>query len=135
MSNVKTIMAIFHSVAGLIKKTLYKIMSQYFPELYEPFEGDINVKIDLTNYATKTGLKKSTGVDVFRLAAKSDLASLKAEIDKIDVVKLNTAPANLGKLSYVVNIAVAMKIVHNKLVAKVSNTDTCGFILKTKYDI
>ena len=28
-------------------------MSQYFPKLYEPFGGDINVKVDLSNYATK----------------------------------------------------------------------------------
>ena len=36
----------------LIKKTLYK-MSQYFPKPYEPFGGDINVTVDLSNYATK----------------------------------------------------------------------------------
>ena len=39
-------------IAGLIKKTLYK-MGQYFPNPYEPFSGDINVKVDLSNYATK----------------------------------------------------------------------------------
>ena len=43
-------------IAGLIKKTLYK-MSQYFPKPYEPFGGDINVKDDFSNYATKTNLK------------------------------------------------------------------------------
>ena len=32
-------------------------MSQYFPKPYEPFGGDINVKVDLSNYATKTALK------------------------------------------------------------------------------
>ena len=40
-------------IAGLIKKTLYK-MSQYFPK---PFGRDTNVKVDLTNYATKTDIK------------------------------------------------------------------------------
>ena len=49
-------------IAGLIKKTLYK-MSQYFPKPYEPFGGDINVKVDLSNYATKTDLKNITHVD------------------------------------------------------------------------
>ena len=44
-------------IINLIEKTLYK-MSQYFPKLYEPFGVDINVKIDLSNYATKTDLKK-----------------------------------------------------------------------------
>ena len=85
---------IIHSIVGLIKKILYK-MSQYFPKPYEPFGGfggDINVKVDLSNYATKAYLKNATGVDTSKLAAKCDLASLKAEIDKIDVDKLKTAP-------------------------------------------
>ena len=38
-------------------------MSQYFPKPYKPFGGDINVKVDLSNYATKAGLKNATGVD------------------------------------------------------------------------
>ena len=46
-----------HLITGLIKKTLYK-MSQYFPKPYDPFGGDINVKVDLSNYVTKTDLKK-----------------------------------------------------------------------------
>ena len=32
-------------------------MSQYFPKLYEPFGGDISVKVDLSNYRTKAGLE------------------------------------------------------------------------------
>ena len=47
---------IIYLIAGLIKKTLYK-MSQHFPKPQESFGGDINVKIDLSNYATKTDLK------------------------------------------------------------------------------
>ena len=39
------------------KKTLDK-MSRYFPEPYEPFGGDINVKVDLSNYARKAYIKK-----------------------------------------------------------------------------
>ena len=39
---------IIHSVVGLMKKTVYK-MSQYFPKPYEPFGGDINVKVDWSN--------------------------------------------------------------------------------------
>ena len=38
---------------GLIRRILYK-MSQYFPKPYEPFEEEINVKVDLSNYATKS---------------------------------------------------------------------------------
>ena len=47
---------ITHLIAGLIKKTLYK-MSEYFPKPYEPFGGDITVKVYLSNYATKTDIK------------------------------------------------------------------------------
>ena len=32
-------------------------MSQYFRKPYEPFGRDINVNVDLSNYATKTNLK------------------------------------------------------------------------------
>ena len=88
---------ITHLIVGLIKKILYK-MSQYFPKPYEPFGGDINVKVDLSNYATKADLKNATGIDTSKLAAKSDLASLKAEVDKIDVDKLKTVPDNLSNL-------------------------------------
>ena len=57
-------------------------MSQYFPKPSEPFGGDINVKVDLSNYATQADLKNSTGIDTSGLAAKSDLASLKDEVDE-----------------------------------------------------
>ena len=55
MSNKRAM--IIHLIAGLIKKTLYKL-SQYFPKPYEPSGGDINVKVDLSNYPTKSDLKK-----------------------------------------------------------------------------
>ena len=48
-------------------------MSQYFPKLYEPFGGDINVKVDLSNYATETDLKNLSHVDVSSFALKSAL--------------------------------------------------------------
>ena len=38
-------------------------MSQYFPRPYKPFRAEINVKVDLSNYATKSDLKKGTGID------------------------------------------------------------------------
>ena len=85
-------------ITGLIKKTLYK-MSQYFPKPYRSFEGNVKVKLDLSSYATKAELKNATGVNTSKLAAKPDLAGLKAEVDKIDVDKLKTAPVDLSKLS------------------------------------
>ena len=82
--------------------------------------------MDLSNYATKADLKNETEVDTSQLASKSDLASLKAEVDKIDVDKL--------KLSNVVNNEVVKKTVYDKLVAKVSNIDTNGFFFFIKHD-
>ena len=55
---------------------------QYFPKLYENSGGNVKNELDLTNYATKTDLKATAGVDMYTLAAKSDLASLEAEVDK-----------------------------------------------------
>ena len=50
--------------------------------MYENSGGNVKNELDLTNYATKTDLKATTGVDMYTLAAKSDLASLEAEVDK-----------------------------------------------------
>ena len=77
-------------------------MSQYFPKPYESFGGDMNVKVDLSNYATKTDLKNGSHVDVSSFALKSNLASIKTEANKIDAGKLQTVPIDLAKLSNVV---------------------------------
>ena len=71
-------------------------MSQYFPKTYEPFGIDINVKFDLSNYERKSDLKKATRIDTSKLAENSDLVSLKAEVDKLDINKLKTVPFNLS---------------------------------------
>ena len=74
---------IVHLIAGLIKEaSKYIKMSQYFPKPYEPFRGDINVKVDLSNYTTKTDLKNISHIDVSSYALKSNLVSLKTEADK-----------------------------------------------------
>ena len=77
-------------------------MSQYFPKSYKPFGGDINVKVDLSNYATKIDLKNLTHVDTSRFALKANLASLKTEVGKLDIDKLVPVPVDLSKLSDVV---------------------------------
>ena len=51
-------------------------MSLYFPKLYEPFGGDINVKVDLFNYATKTDLKNVSHADDSSLTLKPNVGSL-----------------------------------------------------------
>ena len=109
-------------------------MSQYFPKLYEPFGGDINVKVDLSNYATETDLKNVSHVDVSSFALKSNLANLKTEVDKLDIDTLTPVPKDLSKISNVVKNDVAKKTEYNKLVRKVDNIDTTGFVLKTAYD-
>ena len=63
-------------------------MSQYFPKPFKKFGGNINVKVDLLNYATKTDLKKVTHVNTSHFALKTNLVSLKAEVDKLDIDKL-----------------------------------------------
>ena len=56
-------------------------MSQYFPKPYKIFGRDINVKVDLSNYATKTDLKNVSHVDGSSFALKSNLASLRTEVE------------------------------------------------------
>ena len=108
-------------------------MIQYFLKPYEPFGRDINVKVNLSNYATKADLENAAGIDTSKLAPKSDLVSLKGEVDILDIDKLVSVPVDLIKLSDVIK-HVAKKTVHDKLVVKVKNIDTSGFVLKTKYD-
>ena len=107
-------------------------MSQYFPKPYEPFGRDINVKVDLSNYATKTDLKNVSHVDVSSFALKSNFASLKTEVDKIDADILKTVPIDLAKLSNVVKTDVVKKAEYNKLVTKVVNIDTTNFVKKSQ---
>ena len=109
-------------------------MSQYFPKPYEPFEGGINVKVDLSNYATKADIKNISHVDTSSFALKTNLANLKGEVDKLDIDKLVPVPVDLSKLSDVVKNDVVKKDVYNKIVAKVNNIDISRFVLKSKYD-
>ena len=108
-------------------------MSQYFPKLYGRFGGNINVKGDISNYATKADLKNVTHIDTSRFALKTNLASLKTEVDEQDVDKLVSVPVDLSKLSDAVKNDVVKKAVYDKLVAKVNSIDTSDFVLKTKY--
>ena len=85
-------------------------MSQYFPKPYEPFGGEINIKVDFCNYATKADLINATGTDISKLASNSDLASLKPEIDKLDIDNLVPVLADLSKLRDVVKNDVVKKL-------------------------
>ena len=106
-------------------------MSQYFPKPFNSHFGDsIKVKIDLSNYATKTDIKNISHVDTSSFALKTNLASLKTEVDKLCIDKLAPVPVNLSKLSDVVQNDVVKKAVYYKLATKVNNIDTSTFVLK-----
>ena len=107
--------------------------SQYFPRPFKSFGGNINVKVDFSNYATKTDLKNVAHVDTSRLALKANLTCLKTEVDKLDIDKLALVPVDLSKLSDVVKNDVVKKAVYDQLAAKVNNIDTNDFVLKAKY--
>ena len=108
-------------------------MSKYFPKPLRSYGENIKVKINLSNYAAKADIKSITHVDTSHFASKTNLANLKNEVDKLDIGKLKTVPVDLSKLCNVVK-NVIKKTEYNKLVNKVNNIDTSGFILKTKYD-
>ena len=84
-------------------------MTQYFPKPYERFGGDINVNVDLSNYATKTDIRNISHVDISSFALKSNLASLKTEVDKVDIDKLMHVALDLNKLNDVVKNDVVKK--------------------------
>ena len=107
-------------------------MIQYFPMPFRGFGGNINVKVDLSNYATKSDLKNVTHVDTSDFPLKTNLVSLKTEADKLDIVKLAPVPVDSGKLSDVVKNYVVKKTVYDKLAAKENNIDTRDFVSKTK---
>ena len=109
-------------------------MSEYFPKPYESFGADINVKVDLSIYATKADIKNISYNDTSSFALKVNLANLKTEVDKLVINKLVPVPVDLSKLSNVVKNDVVKKTDYDKLVAKVNSIETSGFVLKTKYD-
>ena len=108
-------------------------MSEYFPKPSNHKEN-IKVEIDLSNYATKTDIKNFTHVDTSGFALKTNLANLKTEVDKLDIDKLRPLLHDVSKLSNVVTNEVVKKSTYDKLVAKLNNIDTSGFLLTTKYD-
>ena len=110
-------------------------MSQYFPKPFRNFGRNINVKVDLSNYAAKADIKNVTHVDTSTFALKN-LASLKTEVAKLNIDKLVPVPVDMSKLSdWIVKNDVAKKAIYDKLVENVNKIDTSGFVLKTKYQI
>ena len=92
------------------------------------------LKLIFQKYATKTDIRNISHIDTSSYALKANLASLKTEVDKLDIDKLASLPVDLSKLSDIVKNDVVKKTVYDKLVAKVNSIDTSAFVLKTKYD-
>ena len=108
-------------------------MSQFFPRAFRSFGGNINVKVDLSSYATKTDLQNVTHVHTSSFALTANLASLKTKVDKLNIDKLAPVPVDFSKQSDVVKNDVVKKTMYDKLVSKVNNIDTSDFVLKTTY--
>ena len=87
-------------------------MSEHFPKPFEHSGENIKSALDLSHYATKVEVKKAASVYTSNLAARSDLASLKAEIDKIGTDKLKTVLVNLYKPSNLADNYVVKKKVN-----------------------
>ena len=90
-------------------------MSEYFPEP-KPLEENVKVEFDLFNYVKKGDLKNTGSFDTSKIAKTVDLASLKSEVDKLDIGKLDTTPVELSKLSDVVKAEVVQNTIYQKLV-------------------
>ena len=78
--------------------------------MYKCFGLNVNVELDLSNYATKDDLKGATHIDTSTLTSEIDLASLETKVDYLDVDKPKTVPADLGKISNIVDNDVVKKL-------------------------
>ena len=94
-------------------------MNQYFPKPFRSFRRNINVKVDLSKYATKADIKDISYVDTSSFALKTNLATLKTEVDKLDIDKLVSVPTDLSKLSNVVKSDVVKKTDYNAKIADI----------------
>ena len=108
-------------------------MCQYLPKPFRTFGGNINVKVDLSNYATKADIKNITQVNTLSFALKANLVTLKTEVDKLDIDKLVPVPVDLIKLIDVLKNDVVKNTAYDQLVVKVNNIDTGDFVLITNY--
>ena len=93
-------------------------MTQYFRKTHEPF-GNINVRVDLSNYATKEDIKNIMQVDTSGFALKSNLDNLKTKVDKLDIDKLKPLPDDVSKLSNVVANEVIKKTDYNNKITEI----------------
>ena len=85
----------------------------------QPFlGGNRKVEFDFSNYGTKADLKNATHLDMSKFGKKVDSASLKWEIDKLDINKLQITAVGLTKLSGVVKNEFLKKTEYKESVKK-----------------
>ena len=89
-------------------------ISQYCPKPFIRFGGNISVKVDISNYAIKNDLKNITLIDTSGFELKTNLATLKTEVDKLDIDKLAPVFVDLSKLSDAVKNEIAKKLCMKK---------------------
>ena len=89
--------------------------------------GAINLKVGLSNYTTKADIKNIAHVETSSFALKTNLASFKTEVDKLDIDKLVPVPVDLSKPIDVVKNDVVKKLNMKNLVAKVNSIDTSKY--------
>ena len=105
-------------------------MGDYLTD-YNPGNSNVKVELDLKNYATKEELKNITHVDTSSFALKTNLASLKTKVDKIDIPKLTTVPKDLADLTLEVQKDFTKKRDFNSLNTKVDKNETNNDNLET----
>ena len=110
-------------------------MSQCFPRPCDSFDRGINVKVDLANYATKADIKNITHVDTSGFALKTNLSSLKTEVDKLDIDKLKSLLNDLSSLKTKVDKLDIDKLVPFPVdLSKLTNVVINEVVKKTEYD-
>ena len=106
-------------------------MSDY-PADYKSRSSNAKVELDLKNYATKKELKNIIHVDTSSFALKTNLSSLKTEVDKLDIPKLTTVPTDLSKITKDVQEGFTRKTDFNSLKTKVDENDVDNDNLEIK---
>ena len=106
-------------------------MSDYLTD-YKSGSSNVKLELDLKNYTTKEDLKNVTHVDTSSFALKTNLASLKTKVDKLDIPKLKTVPTDLSKLTKKVQEDFTRKTDFDSLKTKVNKNGTDNDNLETK---
>ena len=67
-------------------------MSQFFPKPKERYDRNVNVELDVYNYATKSDSKNAAGVDTSDFCNRIEFCSLKLVVGILDIDKLVDVP-------------------------------------------